>query len=168
MALVAVVWVLMAFPLTILGTVLGRHGRIGCFNGAQPCKVNSVPRPVPACKWHMSRWLHALAGGVLPFGSMFIELYYLFTSFWTYQYYYMFGFLAVIFANLLLVCSCVSIMVVYVRLSMEDHEWWWLAFAAPASTGLYVMAYAVHFYRNVSLMHGFLQVRVPTMGWWCA
>ena len=40
----------------------------------------------------MCRYTHpvtlALAGGVLPFGSIFIEMYFTFTSFWNYKFYY--------------------------------------------------------------------------------
>jgi hypothetical protein len=33
----------------------------------------------------------ALFGGVLPFGSIFIEMYFIFTSFFNYKFYYVFG-----------------------------------------------------------------------------
>ncbi len=58
MAILAVVWILLAFPLTIVGTVLGRHGKISCFASSHPCKVNSMPRPIPQHRWYMSRALH--------------------------------------------------------------------------------------------------------------
>ena len=32
-------------------------------------------------------------GGVLPFGSIFIEMYFIFTSFWAYKIYYVYGFM---------------------------------------------------------------------------
>ncbi len=32
-----------------------------------------------------------IATGVLPFGSIFIEMYFVFTSFWNYKFYYVYG-----------------------------------------------------------------------------
>ena len=31
--------------------------------------------------------------GILPFGSIFIEMYFIFTSFWAYKIYYVYGFM---------------------------------------------------------------------------
>ena len=36
-------------------------------------------------------------GGVLPFGSIFIEMYFVFTSFWNYKFYYVYGFMLLVF-----------------------------------------------------------------------
>lgn len=146
---------LVAFPLGIFGSMLGRH--IGPFRGGFPTKVSAVPRMVPTPKWYMESSLHMLMAGMLPFGSLFVEIYYLFSSFWHYQYYYVFGFLACIVFNCTLVCICISIVAVYLSLNREDHRWWWLAFLAPASTGLYFFLYSVYYFQNVTLMHGFLQ-----------
>ncbi len=37
-----------------------------------------------------------LLGGVLPFGSIFIEMYFIFTSFWAYKIYYVYGFMLLV------------------------------------------------------------------------
>lgn len=84
-------------------------------------------------------------------------MYYLFSSFWHYQYYYVFGFLGIIMFNVLLVCVCMTILIVYLHLNREDHNWWWLAFAAPASTGIYVFLYSIYYFNHITMMHGFLQ-----------
>ena len=34
--------------------------------------------------------------GVLPFGSIFIEMYFIFTSFWNYKFYYVYGFMLLV------------------------------------------------------------------------
>lgn len=39
-----------------------------------PCRVNAVPRPIPDKKWFLEPSLIILLGGVLPFGSIFIEM----------------------------------------------------------------------------------------------
>ena len=58
-----------------------------------PCRVNAVPRPIPEKKWFMEPWVIVALGGILPFGSIFIEMYFIFTSFWAYKIYYVYGFM---------------------------------------------------------------------------
>ncbi len=38
--------------------------------------------------------------GILPFGSIFIEMYFMFSSFWNYKFYYVYGFLLLVFVIL--------------------------------------------------------------------
>ena len=56
-------------------------------------RINAVPRPIPEKKWFMEPWVIVLVGGILPFGSIFIEMYFIFTSFWAYKIYYVYGFM---------------------------------------------------------------------------
>ena len=58
-------------PLNLVGTILGR-ALAGQPN--HPCRVNAVPRPIPEKKWFMEPAVIVLLGGVLPFGSIFIEM----------------------------------------------------------------------------------------------
>lgn len=62
--------------------VVGRN-----WNGApdNPCRVKRIPSPIPARKWYLQPPVIALMGGLLPFGSIFIEMYFIFTSFWNYK-----------------------------------------------------------------------------------
>ena len=41
----------------------------------------------------MEPWVIVALGGILPFGSIFIEMYFIFTSFWAYKIYYVYGFM---------------------------------------------------------------------------
>ena len=50
-----------------------------------PCRVKRIPSPIPAKKWYLQPGVIALMGGLLPFGSIFIEMYFIFTSFWNYK-----------------------------------------------------------------------------------
>ena len=60
-----------------------------------------------------------LLGGVLPFGSIFIEMYFIFTSFWAYKIYYVFGFMLLVFTILVVVTLCVTIVCTYFLLNAE-------------------------------------------------
>ncbi len=64
-----------------------------------------------------------LLGGVLPFGSIFIEMYFIFTSFWAYKIYYVYGFMLLVFIILMIVTVCVTIVAVYFLLNSEDYRW---------------------------------------------
>lgn len=68
--------VFIILPLNLIGAVLGRNlGRGATGSGAaNPCRVNSVPRPIPAAKWITRPLTISLIGGIMPFGSIFIEM----------------------------------------------------------------------------------------------
>lgn len=50
-----------------------------------PCRVKRIPSPIPERQWYLRPSVIALMGGLLPFGSIFIEMYFIFTSFWNYK-----------------------------------------------------------------------------------
>ena len=62
--------------------VVGRN-----YNGVpdNPCRVKRIPSPIPTKQWYLRPPVIALTGGLLPFGSIFIETYFIFTSFWNYK-----------------------------------------------------------------------------------
>lgn len=72
MVAVTCICLFVILPLTLVGTVVGRN-----LDGQPdfPCRVNAVPRPIPEKKWYMEPLIIVLLGGVLPFGSIFIEMY---------------------------------------------------------------------------------------------
>jgi transmembrane 9 superfamily protein 3 len=39
-----------------------------------PCRINAVPRPIPEKRWYTEPLVIVLFGGLLPFGSIFIEV----------------------------------------------------------------------------------------------
>ena len=151
----AAVWTALSLPLTIVGTMLGRRSAPAA--GGVPFRVVPVPRPVPARPWFASRLALVLLAGFLPFGSVFVEIYYVATSAWGHAIYAAWAIFLVVLLILAMVVSCVSIVSVYLLLNAEDHAWHWHSFLSGASVALYVFAYACYFFVFRTEMTGALQ-----------
>ncbi|KAI3892666.1 hypothetical protein MKW92_052352 [Papaver armeniacum] len=154
MVVVFVIWAFISFPLALLGTVVGRN-----WNGApnNPCRVKTIPRPIPEKKWYLTPSVVSLLGGLLPFGSIFIEMYFVFTSFWNYKVYYVYGFMLLVFLILTIVTVCVTIVGTYFLLNAENYHWQWTSFFSAASTAVYVYLYSIYYYCVKTKMSGFFQ-----------
>ncbi|KAK9095838.1 hypothetical protein Sjap_021335 [Stephania japonica] len=154
MVVVFIIWGFISFPLALLGTVVGRN-----WSGApnNPCRVKTIPRPIPEKKWYLTPSIVSLMGGLLPFGSIFIEMYFVFTSFWNYKVYYVYGFMLLVFVILIIVTVCVTIVGTYFLLNAENYHWQWTSFFSAASTAVYVYLYSVYYYYVKTKMSGFFQ-----------
>lgn len=120
MVSVAAICLFIIGPLTLVGTILGRN--VGT-ESRDPCRVSSVPRQIPDKKWFMEPSVIILLGGILPFGSISIEMYFIFTSFWTFKIYYVYGFMLLVFLIAIAVTVCVTIVCTYILLNAEDYRW---------------------------------------------
>ncbi|GMJ03529.1 transmembrane nine 1, endomembrane protein 12 [Hibiscus trionum] len=154
MVVVFVIWAFISFPLALLGTVVGRN-----WSGApnNPCRVKTIPRPIPEKKWYLTPSVVSMMGGLLPFGSIFIEMYFVFTSFWNYKVYYVYGFMLLVFLILIIVTICVTIVGTYFLLNAENYHWQWTSFSSAASTAIYVYLYSIYYYHVKTKMSGFFQ-----------
>ncbi|KAI8881538.1 hypothetical protein K501DRAFT_222737 [Backusella circina FSU 941] len=151
---IVALWLFLCFPLTLLGSIVGRNWK----NQLDfPCRVNPIPRPIPEKVWYAEPLMIAAMGGILPFGSIFIEMYFIFTSFWTYKIYYVYGFMLLVFIILLIVSACVSIVSTYFLLNSEDHRWHWVSFMTCASASGYIYLYSIYYYVVKTKMTGMFQ-----------
>ena len=139
---VVLLWVCVSVPLTFLGARVGLKQRAI----AIPMRVSQVPRPVPQQPWFMHWWLTVLAGGLLPFGAIFVELFHIMSSIWLHQIYYLYGFLIIVFCILAITCAEVAIVLCYAQLNFEDHNWWWRSFLGAGSSSMYLMLYSVAYF----------------------
>ncbi|XP_043079954.1 transmembrane 9 superfamily member 4 isoform X2 [Puntigrus tetrazona] len=67
---------------------------------------------------------------------------------WENQFYYLFGFLFLVFIILVVSCSQISIVMVYFQLCAEDYRWWWRTFLVSGGSAFYVLVYAVFYFVN--------------------
>lgn len=143
------------FPLFLLGLLLGKRYRAKRPTGH---RVNSIQSPILKEK---NIYNHPLilvfCGGILPFSSIYVEVYYVFTSFWNYKFYYVYGFTLMTFVLFALSVGCVAIVATYSILNSEDHRWHWVSFGSSASVGLYLYVYAAYYYLFKTKMSGTFQ-----------
>ncbi|KAJ8629625.1 hypothetical protein MRB53_022948 [Persea americana] len=132
-------WFCISVPLTLLGGFLGTRAEPIQF----PVRTNQIPREIPARKY--PSWLLVLGAGTLPFGTLFIELFFILSSIWLGRFYYVFGFLLVVLLLLVTVCAEVSVVLTYMHLCVEDWRWWWKAYFASGSVALYVFLYSINY-----------------------
>ncbi|GMG98845.1 hypothetical protein Nepgr_000685 [Nepenthes gracilis] len=132
-------WFCISVPLTLFGGFLGTKAEPIQF----PVRTNQIPREIPARKY--PSWLLILGAGTLPFGTLFIELFFILSSIWLGRFYYVFGFLLIVLLLLVIVCAEVSVVLTYMHLCAEDWRWWWKAFFASGSVALYVFLYSINY-----------------------
>jgi transmembrane 9 superfamily protein 2/4 len=84
--------------------------------------------------------------GVLPFGACFIELFFIFSAIWENQYYYLFGFLFLVFLIVIFSCGEIAVVMTYFQLCAEDYHWWWRSFVASGGCAFYVFFYSIFYY----------------------
>lgn len=154
MVAVVSIWIFLSFPFSLVGTIVGRN-----WSGAadNPCRISPVPRPVPEKKWYLHPLVNIVLGGILPFGSIFIEMYFIFTSFFLYKYYYVYNFMLLVYIILIIVSICVTIVSTYFLLNSEDYRWQWTSFLSSASTAGYVFLYSIYYFFKKTKMSGFFQ-----------
>jgi len=135
-------WFGISVPLVFTGSYIGfKKPAI-----EDPVKTNKIPRQIPEQAWYMNPVFSILTGGVLPFGAVFIELFFILTSIWLHQFYYIFGFLFIVFIILIVTCAEITIVICYFQLCSEDYLWWWRSYLTSGSSALYLFLYAAFYF----------------------
>jgi len=137
-----VLWIGISVPLVFLGSWIGYRKD----SAELPCKVNTIAREIPEQQWYMKKHFSALVGGVLPFGAVFIEVFFIMSSVWLHRFYYMFGFLFIVFIILIITCAEVTIVMAYFQLCSEDYQWWWRGFFTAGSSAVYLFLYSILYF----------------------
>lgn len=145
---IAFLWLCVSVPLVFIGSYFGFKKPAV----EDPVRTNKIPRQIPEQPWYMHGAFSCLVGGVLPFGAVFIELFFILTSVWLHQFYYLFGFIALVFIILCITCAEITIVLCYFQLCSEDYNWWWRAYFTSGSSALYLFAYsAFYFYSKLDI-----------------
>lgn len=137
-------WLFISIPLTFVGAYFGfRADRI-----QPPVRTNQIPRQVPEQTMYTKPLPGMLMGGILPFGCIFIQLFFILNSIWSHEVFYMFGFLFLVFIILVITCSEATILLAYFHLCAEDYRWWWRSFFTSGFTAVYLAIYCIHYFNS--------------------
>lgn len=135
-------WFGVSLPLTFAGAYFGFKKRVI----EHPVRTNQIPRQIPEQSIYTQPIPGVIMGGILPFGCIFIQLFFILNSIWSNQMYYMFGFLFLVFIILAITCSETTILLCYFHLCAEDYHWWWRSFLTSGFTAFYLFLYCIHFF----------------------
>ncbi|KAG6421203.1 hypothetical protein SASPL_117753 [Salvia splendens] len=142
MFVLVLMWFGISVPLVFVGSYVGfRKPAIEA-----PVKTNKIPRQIPEQAWYMNPFFSILIGGILPFGAVFIELFFILTSIWLQQFYYIFGFLFLVFLILIVTCAEITVVLCYFELCSEDYLWWWRSYLTSGSSALYLFLFAAFYF----------------------
>uniref|UniRef100_A0A8K9XZV1 Transmembrane 9 superfamily member n=3 Tax=Oncorhynchus TaxID=8016 RepID=A0A8K9XZV1_ONCMY len=135
-------WFCISVPLTFIGAYFG-FKKTGI---EHPVRTNQIPRQIPEQSFYTRSLPGIVMGGILPFGCIFIQLFFILNSIWSHQMYYMFGFLFLVFIILVITCSEATILLCYFHLCAEDYHWQWRSFLTSGFTAVYFLVYAIHYF----------------------
>jgi transmembrane 9 superfamily member 2/4 len=138
-------WLGILVPMVFAGAYLGHY------QGALelPLTTSKIPRQIPRQPLYKNNLFDLAISGFLPFGAIFVELYYMMSSVWMGFYYYVYGFLLLATLIVLLTCAEVSILMTYFRFNTEDYCWWWRSFCNGGSMAIYVFGYSFVYYKQL-------------------
>ncbi|KAK3130945.1 hypothetical protein QOZ80_6BG0500030 [Eleusine coracana subsp. coracana] len=142
MFILVVLWFGISVPLVFVGSYFGFKKP----TMEDLVRTNKIPRQIPKQPWYMNPFISVLIGGILPFGAVLMELFFILTSIWLYQFYSTFGFLFLVFVVLILTCASFTILLCYFQLCSEDYHWWWRSYLTSGSSALYLFMYATFYF----------------------
>ena len=145
MLVLLILWFGISTPLVFFGAYFGYKQEAIEF----PVNTSNIPRQIPDQPWFMGIPFTLLVGGILPFGACFVELYFILSSVWMDQYYYVFGFLLLVFIILVITCAEITVLFCYFQLCGENYHWWWRSFCTAGSTALYVFFYSFVYFKQL-------------------
>lgn len=123
-----------------------------------PVRTNQIPRQIPPSTSYLRPLPSMLLVGALPFGAIFVELYFIMNSIWFEKIYYMFGFLFLCYGIMIITCASVTIMFVYYLLCAEDYRWQWRAFTGAGASAIFVFLNALIYWLFRLRFHGLISV----------
>ncbi|KAK4140244.1 uncharacterized protein C8A04DRAFT_15120 [Dichotomopilus funicola] len=151
MLVIVLIWFIISVPLSCAGSWLGfRAPAI-----EPPVRTNQIPRQIPPVTSYLRPIPSMLLVGLLPFGAIFVELYFIMSSIWFSKIYYMFGFLFLCYGLMIMTCAAVTVLMVYFLLCAENYNWQWRSFLAAGTTSGYIFLNALLYWVSKLSLGGF-------------
>ena len=130
-----------------LGTLLGY--KLPKYH--MPVRTNHIERQIPETPWYLRKRVTMLIGGCVPFGTIFLEIYFMMSSILLHQTYAVFGFLLAILMLTIITTAEISIVICYFQLANEDYNWWWKSFYNAGATAFFVFFFAIYYIFSIGI-----------------
>eukprot|EP00026_Physarum_polycephalum_P002790 Phypoly_transcript_02798.p1 GENE.Phypoly_transcript_02798~~Phypoly_transcript_02798.p1 ORF type:complete len:705 (+),score=79.21 Phypoly_transcript_02798:125-2239(+) len=137
-AKIIIVWFAISIPLVLLGSFLGFLKRISDAR----VHTNLVIRTVHKNVWYQRPLLSILVAGVLPFGVVVIEYFFVLYSLWDKPLYDSYRYLLVSVFSLFITSASTNLVACFYQLNSGDPQWWWRPFLHGAASTVYMMVYS--------------------------
>ncbi|XP_046853057.1 transmembrane 9 superfamily member 2-like [Xenia sp. Carnegie-2017] len=141
-------WFGISVPLVFVGAYFGFRKQVIDL----PVRTNQIPRQIPEQSFYSRAVPGIIMGGVLPFGCIFIQLFFVLNSIWSHQIYYMFGFLFIVSVILIITVSETCVLLCYFHLCSEDYHWWWRSYLTGACTAIYLFIYSFYYFHKLTIV----------------
>lgn len=141
MIAIIVIWFAISLPLSVAGSIWqSKRSSLSV-----PVRTNQIPRQIPPQHWYLRTIPAMVMCGLFPFGSIAVELYFIYSSIWFNRIYYMFGFLFFCFILMILTTGLISVLSIYYTLCGENYKWQWKSIFVGGGCALYVFIHSMFF-----------------------
>lgn len=138
-------WFVVSIPVSFIGSLLAIRR---CHWDEHPTKTNELARHMPMLPWYLRTYAATMITNMFSFGSISVELYFIYSSLWFNKIFYMFGFLLVSFILLVITTTLTSVFVTYKALCHENWTWQWRAFTiSGVGCGVYMFLFSILYTR---------------------
>eukprot|EP00522_Entomoneis_paludosa_P018232 CAMPEP_0172449448 /NCGR_PEP_ID=MMETSP1065-20121228/8152_1 /TAXON_ID=265537 /ORGANISM="Amphiprora paludosa, Strain CCMP125" /LENGTH=572 /DNA_ID=CAMNT_0013201127 /DNA_START=1 /DNA_END=1716 /DNA_ORIENTATION=+ len=118
--IVAAMWCCVSIPLVFVGAYFGYKAEAIEF----PTVTSTIARAIPEPPNVFMKPIVGIAlAGAIPFVAAYVELFFIMTSLWMDQFYYVFGFTLIVYIIMIVTCAEVTVLLVYYQLCAENHRW---------------------------------------------
>ncbi|EGW35371.1 uncharacterized protein SPAPADRAFT_58594, partial [Spathaspora passalidarum NRRL Y-27907] len=138
MVVIVIIWFLVSIPLSVLGTILASKKPLI----SVPVRTNQIPRQVPVQPWYLRTIPVMFISGIFPFGSIAVEMYFIYSSLWFNKIFYMFGFLFFCFLLMVITTGLITILMIYYTLCSENYKWHWKSLFIGGGCAIYVFIHS--------------------------
>ena len=133
------IWFVISIPLSVVGSILASKKSML----AIPVRTNQIPRQIPQQPWYLRNFPLMIISGIFPFGSIAVEMYFIYSSLWFNKIFYMFGFLFFCFILMMLTSALISVLMVYYTLCSENYKWHWKSLFIGGGCSIYVFLHSL-------------------------
>ena len=75
---IVLIWFIISIPLSVIGSILASKRPLL----SVPVRTNQIPRQIPTQPWYLRTIPVMFISGIFPFGSIAVEMYFIYSSIW--------------------------------------------------------------------------------------